>query len=87
MFSIINTGWAEVLLWFSPGSRAVSTLAPRAARPVCDARAIPGPSLLHPRPRISETPAAPSPLALRSSHTRAFSGMRGSSHTQEFAAA
>ena len=84
MFSIINTGLANVLVWFSPGSQAISTLAPLSARPVSDPDAIPGPSLLPPLPRRHETSAALPPAASNSSHTSAFSDMRESSHTQEF---
>jgi hypothetical protein len=87
MFSIINTGLANVLLWFSPGSQAISTLAPLSARPVRDPDAIPGPSLLPPLPRRHETSAALAATASNSSHTSAFSDMRESSHTQEFAIA
>ena len=33
MFSIISTGLLRALVWYSPGSRAISTLAPRSAQP------------------------------------------------------
>jgi hypothetical protein len=84
MFSIINTGLANILVWFSPGSQAISTLAPRSARPVSDPGAIPGPSLLPPRRRRNASSEAASLAASGASHTPAFSGVRESSHTQEF---
>jgi hypothetical protein len=87
MFSIINTGLANVLVWFSPGSRAISTLAPLSARPVSDPHAIPEPSLLPPLPRRCETSAALHQAASGSSQTPAFSDARESSHTQEFTTA
>lgn len=87
MFSIINTGLANVLVWFSPGSRAISTLAPLSARPVSDRDAIPGPSPLPPPARRRETPEALAAAASGSSHTPAFSEVCESSHTQEFTTA
>jgi hypothetical protein len=84
MFSIINTGLVRVLVWYSPGSRAISSLAPRSARPVTDPRDIPEPSLILPWPS-PEAGQPTSPTAPGSSHTPAFSSVNESSHTQEFA--
>jgi hypothetical protein len=84
MFSIINTGLANVLVWFSPGSQAISTLAPLSARPVSDPDAIPKPAPLPWLPRRHGSFQALPPAASDSSHTSAFSDMRESSHTQEF---
>ncbi len=84
MFSIINTGLVKVLVWFSPGPRAISSLAPRSVRPVSDPRDIPEPSLLLPLP-AAETGQPTSPTAPGSSHTPASSSVNESTHTQEFA--
>ena len=87
MFSIISTGLENVLVWFSPGSQAISTLAPHSAQPVGDAGAMPAPLPLPlRRPRV-QTGAGMPPSASGASHTSAFSDVRESSHTQEFAIA
>ncbi|HXA53382.1 MAG TPA: hypothetical protein VNV37_00760 [Solirubrobacteraceae bacterium] len=84
MFSIVNAGLLTELVWYSPGSRAISTLAPRSARPPRDPCAIPAP--------VPIAPWAPSRLAVRpaapcDSHTQERSRAHESSHTQEFARA
>jgi hypothetical protein len=84
MFSIINTGLAGVLVWFSPGSQAKTTLAPCSARPVRDPGALPGPSLVSPRPLFPGALAATSPATIGCSHTPARPSSRESSHTREF---
>jgi hypothetical protein len=84
MFSIINTGLVSVLVWYSPGPRAICTLAPRCARPVSDPRDIPEPSLL--LPWVAPDAGQPtSPMAPGSSHTPPFSSVNESTHTQELA--
>jgi len=87
MFSIINTGLVNVLVCFSPGSCAVSTLAPGSARPASDPREMPRPSPIRPRPAAGEGERAASPTTTASSHTPASSYMHESSHTQEFSVA
>jgi hypothetical protein len=83
MFSIINTGVARALVWYSPGSRAISSLAPSSAHPVTDPRDIPEPSpiplLPPPVPPATTGLAAPT-----GSHTPASTELHASSHTQEF---
>jgi len=83
MFSIINTGVAPALVWYSPGSQAISSLAPRSAHPVTDPRDIPEPSLIPPLPPPAPR-AATGPTAPTGSHTPASTELRESSHTQEF---
>jgi hypothetical protein len=84
MFSIINTGLANVLVWFSPGSQAVSTLAPHSTRPASDCETLPAALPLSPWRPHRETSGALQPNASAASHTSACSDMRESSHTQEF---
>jgi hypothetical protein len=84
MFSIIDTGLVKVLVWFSPGSRAISTLAPRSARPVSDRHGIPDPSLVPPQALVEGTVVAGVAAIARSSHTPTGSDVHESSHTQEF---
>jgi hypothetical protein len=87
MFSIINTGWAGILVWFSPGSQAISTLAPRSARPVRDPDALPKPSLVPAWGPFRAAAAGASGAAVAYSRTPARPSPRGSSHTQEFTVA
>jgi hypothetical protein len=87
MFSIINVGLAQVLVWFSPGPQTISTLAPPSARPVSGRHAIPGPSLILPQALGIEAVQATAVAAAGSSHTPARSDIRESSHTQEFTVA
>jgi hypothetical protein len=87
MFSIIDTGLVKVLVWFSPGSRAISTLAPRPARAAIDRSGIPDPSLILPHTLVEGAVAAGVVALAGSSHTPAWSDMHESSHTQEFTAA
>jgi hypothetical protein len=82
MFSIIDTGVVRALVWYSPGSQAISSLAPRSAHPVTDPRDIPEPS---PIPLLPPVPPAATGLAAPTgSHTPASTELRESSHTQEF---
>jgi len=83
MFSIINTGLIRALVWYSPGSQAISTLAPRSAHPVTDARDIPAPSPIPLQAAPVQAPAA-ALTAPTGSHTPASTELRKSSHTQEF---
>jgi hypothetical protein len=78
----MSTGFLRTLVWYSPGSQAISTLTPRWAYPANDPRAMPGPSPIPPRTPPVQA-AQPPPAG--GSHTPAFSGVRESSHTQEFA--
>jgi hypothetical protein len=81
MFSIISTGFLRTLVWYTPGSQAISTLTPRSAHPG-NPRDIPAPAVIPPwvGPTQAVEPTAPS-----GSHTQAHSLARESSHTQEFA--
>jgi hypothetical protein len=80
----MNMGFIRSLVWYSPGSRAISNLAPRSAQPVSDPRRIPRPSPILP-PTGSLRAAQPAnSSAPTDSHTPASSGLRESSHTQEF---
>jgi hypothetical protein len=83
MFSIINTGLVQVLVWFSPGSRAVSTLAPPSAQPICNRDGIPAAALVLPQLLGLEAMRA-GPEEAGTSHTPTGSDARESSHTQEF---
>lgn len=85
MFSIISTGFLRILVWYSPGSQAISTLAPRWAHPASDPRTIPGPSLIPSRMAAEEVTQPHTEPAPGGSHTPARSSVRESSHTQEFA--
>ncbi|MFI5005116.1 MAG: hypothetical protein ACHQE6_08885 [Solirubrobacterales bacterium] len=84
MFSIINTGFIPSLVWYSPGPRAISTLAPRFAQPVSDPRRIPRPSPIPPATASLRAAQPATSIAPTDSHTPASSGLRESSHTQEF---
>jgi hypothetical protein len=83
MFSIINTGMVRVLVWYSPGPRTISTLAPRSVAPAHEPRAIPDPSLILPW-SVPHEARPTSPMAPGSSHTPASSSVGECSHTQEF---
>lgn len=76
----MSTGFLRTLVWYSPGSRAISTLTPRFAQPG-DPRNIPGPAVIPPwmAPGQAVGPATPN-----GSHTQARSIAHESSHTQEF---
>jgi hypothetical protein len=84
MFSIMSTGLENVLVWFSPGSQAISTLAPHSARPADEAAEMPAPLPLPPHRPRARTAAGIPPSGSDASHTSAFSDVRESSHTQEF---
>lgn len=83
MFSIIDTGWAKALVWFSPGPQTISTIVPRSGHPAPAPREMPAPSLIssgshdHAERRCS---------AQTDSHTPGTSNAHESSHTQEFVA-
>jgi len=81
MFSIINTGLANILVWFSPGAQTVSTPVPHSPRAVSSSAAAPARS---PLSRWREHRAELSPKAGAASHTSASSDAHESSHTQEF---
>jgi hypothetical protein len=87
MFSIIDTGLVKALVWFSPGSRAKSSLAPHSARPVADPGALPAPSLIVPRLAGYEECRRATAQEPGASHTPETSSVRESSHTQEFTTA
>lgn len=85
MFSIIDTGFVKALVWFSPGSRAKASLAPRWARPVADPSSIPAPSLILPMRAGYKERRCASSVEPGASHTSETSSVRESSHTGEFA--
>ena len=68
------------MVWYSPGSRAISTLAPDSAHP-SDRRQMPEPAPLPPW-RAPSRPAQPEDP--NGSHTDSRSLAHESSHTQEF---
>jgi hypothetical protein len=81
MFSIISTGFLRTLVWYTPGSQAISTLTPRSAHPG-DPRDIPAPAAIPPWVGPMQTMESSAPSG---SHTQAHSIAHESSHTQEFA--
>jgi hypothetical protein len=84
MFSIINTGLVKALVWFSPGSRAVSTIAPRGAQPARDPSPPTEYSPLPPRAQPIASDRASARWEAGRSQTRSSSQLCESSHTQEF---